>query len=251
VSDPTPIVELRRYALHPGQREVLVKLFEERFIESQEALGMSLLGQFRDLDDPDSFVWLRGFADMPSRRRGLTGFYDGPIWARYRDQANATMVDSDNVLLLRMPSAQAALNVPWRDPVAEAQANGPVAAVIAPVAEADRALELFEREIASAAVTAGDTLLGYFVSETGPNNFPRLPIREDVQVLVFLVGYSDEASLDAAKGVLGDLARVLTEEGEQPEVLRLAPTPRSLLGGNSAPCAFATRIRPSTSGLPS
>jgi hypothetical protein len=56
VSDPTLIVELRRFALHPAQREVLVKLFEERFIESQEALGMSLLGQFRDLDDPDSFI---------------------------------------------------------------------------------------------------------------------------------------------------------------------------------------------------
>jgi hypothetical protein len=146
------------------------------------------------------------------------------------------MVDTDNVLLLRAPSAQAALNVPRRDPIAEAPSKWSVAAVIAPVAEAERALELFEREIASAVVTAGDTLLGYFVSETSPNNFPRLPVREDVQVLVFLVGYSDEASLDVAKGVLGDVARVLTEEGEPPEVLRLAPTPRSLLGGNSAQC---------------
>jgi hypothetical protein len=126
------------------------------------------------------------------------------------------MVDTDNVLLLRTPSAQAALNVPRRDPVAEAPSKWSVAAVIAPVVEAERALELFEREIASAVVTAGDTLLGYFVSETRPNNFPRLPVREDVQVLVFLVGYSDEASLDAAKGVLGDVARVLTEEGEPP-----------------------------------
>lgn len=241
MSDPTPIVELRRYALRPGQREVLVKLFEERFIESQEALGLNLLGQFSDLDDPNSFVWLRGFADMPSRRQGLTRFYDGPIWARYGDQANATMADTDNVLLLRTPSAQAALNVPRRDPVAEAQANSPVAAVIVPVAEAARALELFEREIASTAVSGGNTVLGYFVSETSPNNFPRLPIHEDVNVLVFLVGYSDEAGLGAAKGVLEDLARVLTTEGETTEVLRLAPTPRSLLGGNSAACAFATR----------
>jgi hypothetical protein len=241
VSNSPPIVELRRYALRPGQWAVLVNLFEEQFIESQEALGMSLLGQFRDLDNPDSFVWLRGFADMSSRRQGLTDFYDGPIWARYRDQANATMVDSDNVLLLRTPSAQAALEVPRRDPAAEAQASSPVAAVIVPVAEAARALELFEREIASTAVSGGNTVLGYFVSETSPNNFPRLPIREDVNVLVFLVGYSDEAGLGAAKGVLEDLARVLTTEGETTEVLRLAPTPRSLLGGNSAACAFATR----------
>jgi hypothetical protein len=241
VSDSPPIVELRRYALRPGQWAVLVNLFEEQFIESQEALGMSLLGQFRDLDDPDSFVWLRGFADMSSRRQGLTDFYDGPIWARYRDQANATMVDSDNVLLLRTPSAQAALEVPRRDSVAEARASGPVVAVIAPVADADRALGSFEREIASAVISGGGTLLGYFLTESSPNNFPRLPIREGINVLVFLVGYSDEADLDAANGVLEDLVRLLTEEGEAPEALRLVPTPRSLLGGNSAPCAFATR----------
>jgi NIPSNAP protein len=240
VSDPTPIVG-RRYALHPGQRDLLVKLLEERFIESQEALGLHLLGQFHDLDDPDSFVWLRGFADMPSRRQGLTRFYDGPVWARYRDQANATMVDTDNVLLLRTPSPQAALNVPSRDPVAEARASGGVALVIAPVAEAGRALELFEREIASAAVRGGGVLLGYFLTEASPNNFPRLPIREDTNVFVFLVGYSDEAGLGAAKDILEDLARRLTEEGETSKALRLEPTRRSLLGGNSASCAFSTR----------
>jgi hypothetical protein len=63
MSSPTTIVELRRYALHPAQRESLVALFEERFIESQEEVGMTLLGQLGDLDDPDSFVWLRGFSE--------------------------------------------------------------------------------------------------------------------------------------------------------------------------------------------
>jgi hypothetical protein len=155
MSGRVAVVELRRYALHPGQREVLVELFEARFIESQEELGMSLLGQFRDLDDLDSFVWLRGFANMVRRERGLTGFYGGPVWARYRDQANATMIDSDNVLLLKTPSARAAVNVPERDPVAEAEAGGVVAAVIAPVTNDDRALTLFEREIAAAAIGGG------------------------------------------------------------------------------------------------
>jgi hypothetical protein len=76
---PFTVGELRRYSLHPAQREVLVELFEERFIESQEELGMSLLGQFRDLDDPDGFVWLRGLADMARRGHGLTAFYGGPV----------------------------------------------------------------------------------------------------------------------------------------------------------------------------
>lgn len=34
-----------------------------------------MLGQFRDLDDPDRFVWLGGFSDMESRRRSVEAFY--------------------------------------------------------------------------------------------------------------------------------------------------------------------------------
>ena len=96
-----PIVELRQYTLHPGTRDVLIDLFDREFVESQEALGMSVIGQFRDLDDANRFVWLRGFRDMPSRARGLADFYGGPVWKAHCDAANATMIDFDDVLLLR------------------------------------------------------------------------------------------------------------------------------------------------------
>lgn len=64
------VVELRQYRLRPGQREILIELFERELIEPQEAVGMQVLGQFRDLDRPDRFVWLRGFSDMEARRQG-------------------------------------------------------------------------------------------------------------------------------------------------------------------------------------
>src|SRR5215468_10433951 len=96
-----PIVELRQYTLRPGQREVLIELFDREFVETQEAAGMAVLGQFRDLDAPDRFVWLRGFPDMPSRAASLDAFYGGPTWKTHGRAANATMVDSDDVLLLR------------------------------------------------------------------------------------------------------------------------------------------------------
>src|SRR3954451_8369173 len=99
-----PLVELRQYTLHEGQRDVLINLFEREFIESQEALGMKVLGTFTDLDRPDRFVWLRGFKDMDSRLAGETSFYGGPVWQAHRGEANATMIDSDNVLLLRAPT---------------------------------------------------------------------------------------------------------------------------------------------------
>src|SRR5712675_3254075 len=95
-----PIVELRQYTLHPGKRDALIDLFEREFIETQEAVGIKVIGQFRDVDDPDRFVWLRGFRDMASRAKALQDFYGGPVWKAHREAANATMIDSDNVLLL-------------------------------------------------------------------------------------------------------------------------------------------------------
>jgi len=74
-----PIVELRQYTLHPGKRDVLIDLFDREFVESQEALGMKVIGQFRNLDNPNRFVWLRGFQDMPSRAQALKDFYGGPV----------------------------------------------------------------------------------------------------------------------------------------------------------------------------
>jgi len=101
-SNPWPVVELRQYTLHPGRRDDLVELFEREFVETQEACGMRLFGQFRDLDDTDRFVWLRGFAGMDARAAALGAFYGGPVWKAHRDAANATMIDSDDVLLLRL-----------------------------------------------------------------------------------------------------------------------------------------------------
>ena len=98
---PPKVIELRQYTLHPGQRDTLIDLFEREFVQPQRAAGIQLLGRYRDLDRPDRFVWLRGFADMAARPAALAAFYDGPVWRAHRDAANATMIDSDDVRLLR------------------------------------------------------------------------------------------------------------------------------------------------------
>src|SRR5260370_37736534 len=72
-----PVVELRQYTLRPGQREVLIDLFDREFVESQEAAGMAIVGQFRALDEPDRFVWRRGFPSMPAPAQALASFYGG------------------------------------------------------------------------------------------------------------------------------------------------------------------------------
>ena len=55
------VVELRQYLLHHDRRDELIDLFDRELVETQEDAGMSVIGQFRDPDRPDYFVWLRGF----------------------------------------------------------------------------------------------------------------------------------------------------------------------------------------------
>ena len=74
----SPIVELRRDTLHTGQRDALIELFEREFIETQQAAGMRVIGQFSDLDDAGRFIWLHGFVGMTQRAAGLNAFYSGP-----------------------------------------------------------------------------------------------------------------------------------------------------------------------------
>jgi len=84
-----PVVELRQYTVHAGMRDVLIDLFDREFVESQEATGMTVISQFRMLDDPSRFVWLRGFSSMSARARALEAFYEAPVWQRHREAANA------------------------------------------------------------------------------------------------------------------------------------------------------------------
>src|SRR5664279_817407 len=176
------VIELRRYVLHPGGRDVLIELFERELIEPQEACGMVVLGQFRDCDREDRFVWLRGFADMVSRPAALEAFYGGPVWRAHREVANATMIDSDDVLLLRpaWPHAGDALRGRQRAPRGTTTAASGVllATVLHLRAPAVDALVAVCRDVlAPALLAAGAEVLGTFVSEPAANNFPRLPVR--------------------------------------------------------------------------
>src|ERR1700749_3104330 len=137
-----PVVELRQYTLRPGQRDVLIDLFDREFVESQEADGMAIVGQFRDLDDPDRFTWIRGFASMPARARALARFYGGPAWKAHSARANATMIDSDNVLLLRPATARSG----FPPPVSARPPRRQAAATHAPAAPSRVLVTLYYRD---------------------------------------------------------------------------------------------------------
>jgi hypothetical protein len=239
---PLRVIELRRYALHPGRRDELIDLFERKFIEPQEALGMRIVGTFRDLDDPDRFVWLRGFDDLSARADALAAFYGGPVWRRYRDDANATMVDSDDVHLLRPAGAHdsfAQSQSPRAAPdAAPARPPGLITITLCPLraADDDAVLRDWEALVRPAWTGAEGELLACLVSETAPNNFPRLPVREGQPVIAWFTRFADvaaqqrHAALVAASSCLAAAGWARHLAGP-PVTHRLVATPRSALRG--------------------
>lgn len=234
------VIELRQYTLRPGRREPFIELFDGTFVDPLDATGMTVIGQFRDLDRPDRFVWMRGFQDMPSRAEELAAFYDSDLWHAHRDEANASIDDSDNVLLLEPASpALRFKDIPLR-PVAS-NASAPVGLVVVTLyytkAENLKTLEtLFDRSLRHRAETAGARTLAAYVSSTQANNFPRLPIRVGEHIFVWVAQFGNPAAYAAYQSKLAAdkqwnqtrWRKLITRD---PEVLRLTPTPRSRLRG--------------------
>ena len=237
-----PVVELRQYVLLPGQRDVLIGLFDRELVESQEAAGMAIVGQFRDLDRPDRFVWIRGFASMPARARALAGFYGGPAWRAHAAEANATMIDSDDVLLLRPVTASSGFPAPSAGrPPTDATAAGQ-SRILATIYYRDRPFDhefaaFFDSHARPVLTAAGAAPLACLQTEHAENTFPALPVRAGENAFVWLARFPSERHLgehlDRLDGSGDWRDRVLpalsaTTAG-QPQRLRLAPTARSLL----------------------
>ncbi|MBH5336182.1 NIPSNAP family protein [Streptomyces pactum] len=237
---PPAVIELRQYTLRPGRRDELIDLFDREFVETQEAAGARVLGQFRDLDDPDRFVWLRGFPDMETRHRALTDFYGGPVWSRHGPRANDTMLDSDDVLLLRplwsaggftaRPSGRAPAGAPAPDRF--------VAATVWFFAPGrDGGIELVRDGLLPVLRETGPAPLALLASEHAPNTFPRLPVRPGENVAVILASYPDEDAYRRHRAEVRDrplvrdevLPGIEREQTSAPRSLRLAPTGRSLI----------------------
>jgi NIPSNAP len=233
VTTDVAVVELRQYTLKPGRRDDLVDRFERHLIEPQEDLGMRVLGYFRDRWDPDRFVWLRGFSDMASRKAALEAFYGSDLWYEHRDAVNETLIDSDNVLLLR-PAAGS----PFGNGAPPRAGRGLVTARMWPFAEPISAdtIRVFTDRIEPQLDEAGATAVALLVTEPSANDFPRLPVREGENVVVWLGRFDDVSAYEAHVAALDssprwrESVRALEDRlAGPPQQLLLAPAARSRL----------------------
>lgn len=231
------VLELRQYTLRPGARPDLVQLFERELIEPQEAAGMSVGGLFLDRDDADRFVWFRGFRDMERRRRALEDFYLGPVWKRFRDAANATMLGSDDVLLLRPTDPPRPAPEPARKQRQGVDVTEPTDEWITVSVYIHRPDTRFTTWLTQDVHDAVQHQLGVPVAtyrtEPALNDFPALPVRPD-HVFVWTAAFADEQEYGAARRRLEEssvwrhtIAPRLEAELSGRQYLRLQPTARS------------------------
>lgn len=239
----SPVVELRQYTLHTGKRDVLIELFDKEFVESQEEVGMKIIGQFRDLDDPNRFVWLRGFPDMQTRGEALSAFYFGPVWKKHRELANSTMVDSSNAQLLRPAHSDSSFSLKNERPpyytkdVSKELIVATTYYFDSPIG--DDFIKFFEESLKPELTASGSTILAYFINEKSENNFPQLPVREGENLFIYFSSFTDEneyekhiKSLEKSERWMKELKIVLESSLKgMPEIKKLSPTSRSQLRG--------------------
>lgn len=230
------VLELRQYKIAPGKRDEMIALFEREFVDGLEASGMDLVGQFRDLDDPNRFTWVRSFPDMPRRAAALNAFYFGPIWQAHRGAANPLLEDNDNVLLLKPAAAGSGFAAAMR--VANPTKGGVVTATIHHLWKAPEEgfVRFFLDRLTPELKAAGLPVLGAFVPENAKNTFPQLPVRQGEKIFVWFTR-ADSAEADGqarsrlrARPEWAALERELRDHEERSaQILRLEPTSRSKL----------------------
>lgn len=227
------ILELRNYHVDPTRRQEFIDHFEEQLVHTQEAAGMGVLGQFTVIGASDRFVWIRTFADMAARRMALRHFYGGPVWERHGPLANEIMSNVDDVLLLRPAATSPDPAAGYRpDPAAPpgTRQRDRDLMLVGVTTLPDDAAELGKQAAADLQRVARDTgvrEVGRLVTEQSPNDFPRLPVRQDPDTFVWLVSASRSADVAQLGSALRDAV------GRPARLVALEPTRRSFLPDGS------------------
>jgi hypothetical protein len=180
---------------------------------------------------------------MESRKRGLTDFYTGNDWRSRRTEANATIIDNDNVLLLRpvRPDAAFDLNGLLRQPLGTTSTTSSLVVAtiyhLDPTPEKEREfVKFFEESVSPIIQSAGAPVIAAFVPEQSANTFPGLPVREREPVFVWFSRFKDVGAYEHFLAALGampawrdSLSVELSSRVREPYILRLSPTERSIL----------------------
>jgi NIPSNAP len=94
------IVEMRTYRTKPGMRSEFLRIFRSKSMPAHAEIGMKTLGPFLSIEDPDTFFFMRGFPDLPSREPMKAQFYEGPLFKNELGHVLLPMLDKYDVVVV-------------------------------------------------------------------------------------------------------------------------------------------------------
>ncbi|CAC9975836.1 hypothetical protein [Flavobacterium panici] len=186
-SENIQVLEIRNYLLKPNLTNKFRDYFHSKFVTPMNELGGYTLGEFKIDNTNDRFVWFRGFTDMKTRLEFLNDFYvNSAIWKEYGKGANEMMINSDNVYLLR----------PLKEDINSEQLKTDKTFTVVDFYicnnTLEKVIELFETTYIPFLKNLKIEDITLWVSEMAENDFPRLPVFQDKNLLVSITHYKDE-----------------------------------------------------------
>lgn len=97
------IIEMRTYKTKPGKRSEFLEVFRSRSIPAHAEIGMKILGPFISVEDADTFFFMRGFPDLPSREPMKAQFYEGTLWKDELENVLMPMLEKYDVVVVDDP----------------------------------------------------------------------------------------------------------------------------------------------------
>jgi hypothetical protein len=97
------IIEMRTYKTVPGKRAEFLEIFRQRSVPGHIELGMTVLGPFLSVEEPDTFFFMRGFPDLASRDRLKAKFYHSELWKEDLEKVLLPILEKYDVVVVDDP----------------------------------------------------------------------------------------------------------------------------------------------------
>ena len=207
------VLELRNYLLKPNMADEFSSYFNKHFVKPMTELSGYTLGQFQIKGVNDRFVWLRGFTDMSIRVKFLNDFYINSLsWKEFGSGANAMMINSDNVYLLR-PLTKGKNAAEQSETINSnfLQTHKDITVIDFYICNStlDKTIDLFNTSYLPFLKTLNIEDISLWVSEMTENDFPRLPVFQDKNLLVTISNYKNEKEYQAKQKEINAMSPIL------------------------------------------
>ncbi len=184
------VIELRNYLLKPGKRDEFIQYFKDHFVHPQNEMGVYTPGLFTIKNEENRFFWIRGFDNMEQRSGFLPAFYGGEVWGKFGTAANDMMLEWHDVHLVKpllnnrnaFPGNKGFFAIDYYK--AKNDQHSPL-------------VDLFTTEYIPFLHQHNIQDVTLWVSEMKENDFPRLPVYQDKNLLIVVTGFTNETGYES------------------------------------------------------